>query len=183
MISNKEEKIIKILKRGGIGVLPTDTLYGLVGSALIPETVKRIYKVRKRDLKKPMIILIDNHKDLDLFGIDVDSKIKTALKKFWPGRVSIIFPCPFKKFKYLHRETQSLAFRLPKNQNLIKILKKTGPLVAPSANPEGLNPALTIKKAKDYFGDKVDFYLDVGERNVPPSKVIKIEQDEIVVLR
>src|SRR3989344_4954201 len=87
-------KIIKILKRGGIGVLPTDTLYGLVGLALNKKTVELIYKVRKRNPKKPLIILISSLKDLELFGIRLSSPTKKILNKLWPGKVSIILDCP-----------------------------------------------------------------------------------------
>ena len=52
------DNIIKILKSGGVGVMPTDTLYGLVGSAFSKEAVKRIYKIKNRDKKKKLIILI-----------------------------------------------------------------------------------------------------------------------------
>ena len=65
------KRIIKILKEGGIGVLPTDTIYGLVGLALNKKTVDRIYRVRKREKTKPFIILISNVKDLELFNIKI----------------------------------------------------------------------------------------------------------------
>ncbi len=48
----------EVLRRGGVGVMPTDTIYGIVGSALRPSTVRRIYRLRRRNLRKPMIILI-----------------------------------------------------------------------------------------------------------------------------
>ncbi len=129
---------VKIIKKGGIGVLPTDTIYGLVGLALSKRVVSRIYHVRRRNLKKPMIILIGSRRDLRFFGIRIDAKIRKILRQFWPGKASIIIPCPAKKFYYLHRGTKSLAFRLPKQVWLRKFLAKTSPLVAPSANPEGL---------------------------------------------
>src|SRR3989344_5324694 len=144
-------EVVKILKIGSIGVIPTDTIYGLVGSALNKKAVERIYKLRKRSLKKPLIILIGDIKDLKKFGISLYPNDYTLLAKFWPGKVSIILNCPSPKFKYLHRGTQSLAFRLPKTHNLKTFLKKTGPLVAPSANQEGEPSAKTIKEAQKYF--------------------------------
>ena len=72
------QKIIKILKNSGIGVLPTDTIYGLVGRALDKKTVERIYKVRKRNPKKPLIILISSLSDLKLFGVKPDKKTKRS---------------------------------------------------------------------------------------------------------
>ena len=122
-----DEKIIETLKNNGIGVLPTDTIYGVVGSALNKEVVERIYKLRKRDLKKPMVIAISRIKDLKLFDIEINRKFKKRLKEFWPGKVSIILPCPGEKFSFLHRGKETLAFRLPSLKWLRKLLKKTGP--------------------------------------------------------
>lgn len=154
--------------------MPTDTLYGLVGSAFNENTVARIYKLRKRNLRKPMIILIGSLADLKLFNLRIPRGTKKILREIWPGKVSVILPCPAKKFSYLHRGKNSLAFRLPQKAGLIKILKATGPLVAPSANFEGEPPAKTIKEAKRYFGNKVDFYLDGGKINFAPSTLIEI---------
>src|SRR5204863_149383 len=70
------------------------------------------------------------------------------------------------KFEYLHRGTNTLALRLPKDESLQNLLKKTGPLIAPSANVEGLPPAKNITDAKKYFGDGVDLYIDGGEIEV-----------------
>lgn len=175
--------MIEILKKGGIGVMATDTIYGVLGSALNKETVERIYKLRERNPHKPMIILIGQIKNLGLFGIEIDKKTQEILRKFWPGKVSVILPCPGEKFAYLHRGTNSLAFRLPAKPDLVKILEKTGPLVAPSANPEGLAPAKTIVEAKKYFGKKVDFYLTEGELDSPPSTLIAIENGKVIVKR
>lgn len=153
------EDLIKTIKNGGVGVIPTDTIYGLVGSALNKKAVQRIYKARKRNLKKPLIILISKISDLNLFGVD---KIpKKDLSRAWPNKISIILPLSKEgilKYKHLHRGTKKLAFRLPKNKKLLQILKKTGPLVAPSANFEGEKPAENIKEAEKYFKDSIDFY-------------------------
>jgi L-threonylcarbamoyladenylate synthase len=173
---------INILKDGGIGILPTDTLYGLVGQALNPDTVERIYQVRKRRPDKPFIVLISDISDLDKLEIKLDDKSKKVLEKVWPGQVSVILPCSNKKLEYLHRG-MNLAIRLPDQQRLKDIIKSTGPLVAPSANFEGENPAYTIAEAKDYFGDRVDFYEDVGKLESEPSTLIRLKDGEIEVLR
>lgn len=106
-----------LLKEGAIGVIPTDTIYGIIGSALNKNTVKAIYKLKKRDPKKPMIILISDIKEIEIFGIKLNNKQKNLLEKFWPGKVSIIFDYFFNKFFYLHRGTNVLAFRLPEKRN------------------------------------------------------------------
>ncbi len=175
--------VTKILLGGGIGVIPTDTIYGIVGLALNKGTVERIYKVRKRNLRKPFIILIGSTDHLRLFSINSDHNSRKMMKEVWPGKISIVLPCPLKKFFYLHRGKNSLAFRLPDNKKLLHLLRKTGPLVAPSANPEGFSPAETIRQAKKYFGNTVDFYTDGGKISSAPSKIIRIKKGKVDVLR
>ena len=174
---------IEILRNGGVGVMPTDTIYGLVGSALLPGTVKRIYKLRKRNLKKPMIILIGSLRDLELFKVRLTGNEKNLLDKLWPGKVSVVLPCPHKKFSYLHRGTKSLAFRLPRLKWLRQVLLETGPLVAPSANWEGKKPATTVKEARKYFSWAADFYFDRGKLDSSPSTLIAFKNGRVMVLR
>lgn len=176
----QKNEVIKILNNGGIGVIATDTLYGLVCSAFNKEAVEKIYKLKHRDTKKGLIILISDMTDLAKFGVDYNLKI---LNKYWPGPVSIILPVKEDKIPHLVKEAGSLAFRLPNNNDLLEILKQTGPLVAPSANLEGEEPAKNATEAKEYFGNKIDFYLEGGTLNNPPSKIIRIEGKQEIILR
>lgn len=181
--------ILPVLARGGVGVVPTDTIYGIVGSALSKDAVRRIYALRKRNPKKPMIILIGDVRDIGRFGIMPDRGTKKFLGKIWPGKVSVIFPiaavrkAAMVKFNYLHRGTRALAFRLPKGARLRAFLRRAGPLVAPSANFEGGAPAKTVREAKRYFGDRVDFYLDAGRLAGNPSVLLGVRNREVTVLR
>lgn len=178
-----DKQAIKILKCGGVGVLLTDTLYGLVAQAMTRKAVSRIYKIKGRNETKPLIILISRIEDVELFGVKLDEKTRKSLEKFWPGAVSVILPCELKKFEYLHRGTKTLAFRMPNKKSLIDIIKKTGPLVAPSANPQGIVPAKNITEAKRYFGEKVDFYQSGGKPKTKPSTVVSINNGDLVVIR
>ncbi len=164
--------------------MPTDTIYGIVGSALKPETVEEIYRLRKRDPSKPMIILISSLNDLNHFNIKLTKEQKDFLEKTWPNPVSVVLPCQQEKFLYLHRGKKSLAFRMPKNDNLLELLKQTGSLVAPSANMGNEKPAETLEEAKKYFGDEIDFYMDGGTKQTKPSTIIQLYKDgTIIVLR
>ncbi|MBU2028692.1 threonylcarbamoyl-AMP synthase [Patescibacteria group bacterium] len=171
------------IKRGAVGVLPTDTLYGIVGRAESEEAVKKIYNLKERNSQKPFIILIGSFLDLQKFGIKPDEKTRKFLKQIWPGKVSVILLCESKKLAYLHRGKKSLAFRLPTSKNLIKLLKKTGPLVAPSANPEDKKPAETIEEAKKYFGKRVDFYVAGGRLEGTPSTILEMKDGKIELIR
>ena len=250
-------KAAMLLKEGAIGVIPTDTIYGICTSAFNKKSVEKVYKLRKRNPNKPCIILISSLEDLKKFNIRLTLWQKNILEKLWPGKISVILstrikrpnilpessdrmeltrieqpnnnypkkrpndipeykPNETQKFSpnsgnsfgphsgsnkefgqnsgkifgyhsgnnlyYLHRGTNSLAFRLPKNKLILNILKISGPLIAPSANWEGYEPAKNIKEAKKYFGNKV-FYLDRGDLISKPSSLIDLRAKKIKILR
>lgn len=177
------QDIINLLQKGGVGILPTDTLYGLVGVAENPQAVEKIYQIKGRSPEKPLIILISSINDLEKFNITLDSPTKKFLENIWPNKVSVILPCDKVKFEYLHRGTKTLAFRLPNYPELIEIIKQTGPLVAPTVNPERLPPAETIEDAKKYFDGTVAFYLDKGKLSSEPSTIIEIKNNQVKILR
>ena len=177
------EKEIKLIKKDGIGIFPTDTLYGIIGNAFSKHAVERIYMVKGRNKQKPFIILISSINDIKKFGIILNKKQKDYLNIVWPGPVSVILPCKAKKFEYLHRGKNSLAFRLPKKKKVLEFVKKTGPIVAPSANPEGLLPAHTVAEAKDYFGSDMDFYASGGLLDSKPSKIVFLTDTGTKILR
>src|SRR3990167_998249 len=99
-------KIIKLIKDGKIGVIPTDTIYGIVGSALNKKTVEEIYRLKKRSKKKPFIILISKLDDLKKFDIKLTQSQTEFLKKIWPNPVSVVL--------------QKVAFRMPKDEKLLE---------------------------------------------------------------
>jgi len=178
-----KEDVIKALEKGGVVVLPTDTIYGIHCLALSRIAVNNLYNLKKRYPTKPFIILISSIKQLSLFGIKIENNTKQILSTYWPGMVSIVLPCKLTKFKYLHRKTNSLAFRLPNKRWLVDLIDKTGPLVSTSVNVEGETPATTIKEAREYFGDKIKVYVDEGPLESHASTVIKIINTKVVVLR
>lgn len=171
-----DKNLVKILETNGIVVMPTDTLYGIVGRAQSVSVVQRIYVIRKRTPNKPCIILIGDINELKKFGIVLAEAQRNEIEKY-KEPTSFIIDCANGKFSYLHRGTNSLAFRVPASQALRDLLLKVGPLIAPSANPEGLSPAQTISEAKKYFGNSVDLYMNGGEIKGKASKIIKLHKD------
>jgi L-threonylcarbamoyladenylate synthase len=173
-VSSSLMDAVPVLKRGGLAVIPTDTIYGLVASALDPTAVQRLYAVRRRDLAKPCIILVSQMSDLAQFDLKLTATNEATLASYWPGPVSVALPCQSTRWDYLHRGSMSLALRVPAPAALRAFLAATGPLLAPSANPEGAAPAITVAEAQAYFGDQVDSYIDGGERQGKPSRLIKM---------
>ena len=169
-MKNDQQELIHVLMNGGIAVIRTDTLYGIVARANDEEAVQRVYDAKSRNEKKSCIVLIADAQQaygpvtVDLTSFDVPT--------------SVLIESPDAP-KWLMRANGELAHRLPDVPWLQQVIREVGPLIAPSANPEGLAPALTIDQAKAYFGDAVDLYVDGGEvsADMPPSQLIRLHLD------
>lgn len=175
-------KIVDQLRQSGsIGVIPTDTIYGVVARAADREAVEHLYKLKKRDTKPGTIIAASLEQ---LEGLGLKHRYLKAIEDFWPAAISVIIPCADPQLAYLHRGKMSLAVRIPAAKNLQKLLRKTGPLLTTSANHTGESPAGTIAEARKYFSDEVDFYADGGDLSGrEPSTVIRIVDDAVEILR
>ncbi|OGY97766.1 MAG: threonylcarbamoyl-AMP synthase [Candidatus Liptonbacteria bacterium RIFCSPLOWO2_01_FULL_56_20] len=177
------KEAVHALTRGGVGIVPTDTIYGISGLALRKRTVEKIYRLRKRNPKKPMIVLIGSLADLKKFGVRLRHSEHALLTRLWPGKVSVVLPCRGRKFAYLHRGRRTLAFRMPAWKPLAAFLKITGPLVSTSVNPEGKPPATSIREARKYYGNRVAFYIDKGRLASAPSTLVALARGRVAILR
>jgi len=179
---NYKMDIVDRLNDGGVGLLPTDTIYGLSCFAFDGKAVERVYDIKGRDRKIPVIVLISDISDLKSFRIALDTDTEKLLSENRPGKISFILPIE-KGFEYLTRGSQGLAFRLPDDDKLRSLIRKTGPLVSTSANPSGGKPATNAKEARGYFGNKLDFYQDAGELISLPSTLVDLTGKFAVVIR
>lgn len=173
--------VAKSLKSGGVAVLRTDTLYGIVASALDKEAVERVYGIKRRTPTKSPIILIDS---VDQLFDTYDDQTLAVLHAYWPGPNSIILPSSNAP-QWITRGNGSVAYRIPDHPKLRSLLRSVGPIIAPSANPEGALPATTIEVAHEYFRDHIDIYVDEGEviENAPSSLYLFDREGRLTQLR
>ncbi len=173
-----QAKAAALLRSGQIGVMPTDTIYGLLGSAIKRSVVEKIYKHKQRDPAKAVIILVNSLDVIETtFGIALSPAMKSNLQRIWPGPVSVAFSYTNALYSYLAGKSEGLAFRIPADESLRELLAQSGPLVATSANHQGKPPATNVYDAAGYFGSFVHFYVDGGERNGKPSTLVKMRRD------
>ncbi len=178
-----DPELTEEIKVGKVGILPTDTIYGIHASALNPHSIERMYQIRLRDTNKPFIVLINNLTDLHLFGIELTAEQNPLVETVTKESVSIVLPINNQKFNYLTRDTHSIAFRIPKHHELKSLLTKTGPLVSTSVNKQGEQPCETIAEAQVVFGDSVDFAVDEGRKLGMASTVVELVGTKVRILR
>ena len=171
-MSQTIKDIQKGLLAGEVAIIKTDTLYGIVACADNREAVKRVYALKKRNQTKPCIILVASIAD-----IPFDQDILADIYSHTETPVSVVVPVK-DQLEWLTRGGDTLAYRVPSSEHLRVLLAVTGPLIAPSANPEGLTPARSVAEAKAYFGDTV-MYLDGGAvvESVQASRIVRVSRD------
>jgi len=143
------DKILNVLKKKGIVIMPCDTIYGFLGIA--PETRKKIQQIKRRDDNKPFLILILKEWIPKYTSFPVD---KYFLDQ-WPGPLTIIVP---------DKNNSTVALRVPDDTRLLKLLYKLDqPLFSTSVNYIG-KPALNkSNEIKAVFGNNIDLFMDEGD--------------------
>ena len=170
----------KLLQPGAVGVIPTDTVYGVVARAADQAAVARLYALKDRE-GKPGTIIAASLDQLTELGLK--HRYLKAVEQYWPGAISVIVPCGT-ELAYLHQGKLSLAVRIPNHTGLQQLLAETGPLLTSSANHHNQVTAHTVTEAQKYFGAAADFYIDGGDlTDHQPSTVIRIIDDAIEIVR
>ncbi|MFA5247834.1 MAG: L-threonylcarbamoyladenylate synthase [Patescibacteria group bacterium] len=177
--------VVDFLKKGKVIVYPTDTIYGLGCLATDKKAIDKIYRIKKREKKKPLIIFVSDFKMLAKYSI-FDSVQKKFLKQIWPGPISVILNKKGKLLDELSGGLSSVAVRLPKSRFLTKIIKGVGcPLVSTSLNLSGEKPLYKVDDLDEFFkGLKPDLIVDFGVKYSQPSKLIDLRDiNDIKILR
>ncbi len=177
------EKIKKILENGGVGVIPTDTVYGLCASALNKDAIKRIYKIKKRDLDKPLVLFVKNKKEIENYVI-INEKSKKLIEKFIPGKITLVLKKKDPSFSISLKKFETIGIRIPKDDFVLNLLNFLEfPLATTSANISGRKTPKNIEGIKDTFMGVVDFIVDGGELGEEPSTVVEVIDNEVKILR
>ena len=161
------------LQKGQVAILRTDTLYGLVASMSDEEAVEKVYQLKGRDFTKPCIVLVSDEASIGEYG-----DLVAGVSSQYTEPTTVVVPSTTEP-SWITRGGDTVAYRIPHDEALRALLKETGPLIAPSANPQGLPPAKNIEEAREYFGQQVDHYLDGGEvsSQMVASQLIQVNTD------
>lgn len=175
-----DPQVTATLQRGGVCVIPTDTVYGIVCVAASEQAVARLYKLKRRESKPGTVIAASIDQ---LVALGIPRRALSAVEHFWPNPLSVVVP-DSPNLRYIDRGMGSLAVRIPKNAELRELLMKTGPLLTSSANLTGKQTAETIEEAIAYFGEGVGLYVDGGViAGIIPSTLIRVLDDTIEIIR
>ncbi|MBR6478744.1 MAG: threonylcarbamoyl-AMP synthase [Lachnospiraceae bacterium] len=154
----------EILKSGGLVAFPTETVYGLGGDALNPDSSRKIYAAKGRPSDNPLIVHLYRTEDLALVAREVPEEAKRLAEAFWPGPLTMILP----KSELVPKETtgglDTVAVRLPSHAGARKMIEYAGGFVAaPSANISGRPSPTTAKYVIEDMQGRIEMILDDGE--------------------
>ena len=157
------EKVAEVIKRGGVIIYPTETLYGLGVNPLDPESMKRLYAIKGREKTKPIPFLIKDQEILETLVEDVPPIGRQLMERYWPGALTLIFrvkeglPAP------LRGGSGTIGLRISSHPIARGIVETVDvPLTSTSANPAGEGDLTDPRIIARTFGDQVDLIIDGG---------------------
>lgn len=178
------EEIINVLNNDGLIIFPTDTVYGIACNAFSEKALKNLFLAKKRDSNKPINVLVDSIPKINLVADGINNKEKELIGKYFPGNLTIIFNKKSDVSDILTANKNTVGVRIPNNEIALKILSAyPNPLATTSANKSGEENGTEIKDFIDVFKDKVDIIIDGGKTNSIPSTIVRVENNEIKIIR
>jgi tRNA threonylcarbamoyl adenosine modification protein (Sua5/YciO/YrdC/YwlC family) len=179
---NAIDEAADVLRRGGLVVLPTDTVYGLAADPRVPGARDRIRRAKHRDAEKPLAYLAASLDAVSAFGANMNERERLLADTFWPGALTLVL-----RMRTDRAESSSAeeGFRVPDNVFTRPLLETLGsPLLVTSANTSGTPPACTVDAAAEQLGNLADLYIDDGASNGgEASSVVRASGSSLECLR
>jgi len=156
------EKAVELLNNGQVVAVPTETVYGLAGSLSKPQAIDKVFALKGRPAKNPLIIHIHDIEQLRQYAAEYPPDFDKLIEHFWPGPLTVVLKINESTISSKARAgLPTAAFRMPKSKMALNLIKKTGPLVMPSANLSGRPSSTKPEHVEQDFG--TDFpVLDGG---------------------
>jgi L-threonylcarbamoyladenylate synthase len=152
----------EVIRGGGIVAAPTDTVYGLLADPDNAAAVARIYAIKGRARRQPLILLIADLAMLPSLCGDIPESAGKAMERFWPGGLTLVLeksPALPDTFS----GDASIGIRWPRHEVVEGLIKAAArPLASTSANLSGRPPATSAEMVLEELSGKVDLILDAG---------------------
>ena len=166
---------VSILKDDGVIVVPTDTVYGLAIKSDSDIAIKKIYKMKKRNLSKRLPMIVDSYERLSSL-CDVDVNVIKKFQPFFPGKLTLVLK---KK-----NSDDTIAVRMINNEILNRVIKELDcPLLLTSANISGKETSNDIMKIIDEFDGLVDMVIIGNKLGGISSTIVELKDDKLILVR
>ena len=172
------------IRAGGLVVYPTETVYGLGADAFSSKAVTKIFKIKGKKAEKPIPLAV-NSIDMARQVAELTPAAEVLFKKFLPGPLMIIVKARPNVSKLITAGTGKVGIRVPDHPVALKLIDFVGgPITSTSANLSGKPAPLTVRKALEQLGGKVDVALDAGKCKLGvPSTIVDATARHLKILR
>lgn len=169
-------KAAEIIKKNGIVIYPTETIYGIGANIFSEDALKKVFAAKKRDIDKPVSIAVSDFKMMDDL-VYAGEKEKRFIEKLLPGPVTVLLKKKKKVPDTLTSGSELVGIRFPDHETAIKLIKLAGvPITSTSANISGEAPPRRVDEIKI----SADYIIDGGECKEEPSTVVDLVNRKIV---
>ena len=177
------EKAAAILRRGGLVVFPTETVYGLGGDATDPHAAEKIYAAKGRPSDNPLIIHVASPEEAEEYAVTSPLYYRLA-EAFMPGPLTVILPAKPTVPRTVTAGLPTVAVRCPAHPAARMLCRMAGvPIAAPSANLSGSPSPTSAAHVRDDMEGRVDVILDGGDSDIGlESTIVKPEPDGSLIL-
>jgi len=156
------EAAARAVQRGGLVVLPTDTVYGVGADAFDHAAVQALLDAKGRGREMPPPVLISAATTLAALATNISSYVEALTEAFWPGPLTLVCEQQPSLTWDLGETRCTVAVRMPDHEVALALLERTGPLAVSSANLSGLPAATEAAAAEGMLGESVEVVLDGG---------------------
>ena len=172
------------IRRAGLAVIPTDTVYGVAADAFSPPGVKALLAAKGRDRDMPVPVLVSTPEMLTALVDNLPDVARRLVDALWPGGLTLVVKHTTHLAWDLGETRGTVAVRMPADQLALDLITRTGPLAVSSANRTGHPAATTMMDARLQLGAAVAVYLDGGPRPAGvPSTIVDATSEPLRVLR
>lgn len=187
------KKITEILNNDGVIAFVTDTVWGIGCLPTSKKAVERIYEIKHRDTKKPLILMSDSDKYLRKYVKPLSILANELIQKHFPGALTLVVNKSDNTPDYITSGLETVGIRVPNNKTFAQICESIDGhvLATTSANLSNEPAALTYEEAVKYIGDKVDLVVeDNGEKaqgrastvaGISPKGITIFRQGDVVL--
>ena len=182
---DKLKEPAQIIKKGGVVIFPTETVYGIGTNGLDKNEIKKLYEVKQRPLNKPISLLVNNIEMVEKIAKNITEVEYKLMERFFPGPLTIILEKRNIVPDILTSNINTVGIRMPSGEIAKKLIEFAGvPIATSSSNISGKPSGTNITDIKKDFKGKVDCFIDNGESELGiPSTVIRIIDNIPYILR